>query len=218
MRKFRSRGSFSAVMTAARVSPTAPARLPRGRHTLSREQVAGSQRARILRALADVMAEKGYARTSVADVTRAARVSRESFYEQFRSKEDCFMSAFEEAYGLLLGATAARSPGPGAAPLDRLDDVLEAYLDALAENPADARVFLIEVHAAGAGALARRTELQQGLVSALAAVAGTDDRFAVEAYVAAISALVTARLAAGDTDGLRALHEPLTAFARKVLT
>ena len=68
-------------MTAA-----ATGRLPRGRHSLSREEVARSQRDRLVRAMADVMAEKGYARTSVADIVRGAGVSRESFYERFGSK------------------------------------------------------------------------------------------------------------------------------------
>jgi AcrR family transcriptional regulator len=70
--------------------------LPRGRHGLSREAVEGSQRTRLLRAMVDVMADKGYAGTSVADILRRARVSRETFYELFSSKEDCFMSAFEQ--------------------------------------------------------------------------------------------------------------------------
>ncbi len=89
--------------------------LPRGRHGLSREQVEASQRLRLMRAMAEVMAEKGYARTSVADILRRARVSRETFYELFDSKQDCFMSAFEQAYAHILDAvtpTAERSrPG-----------------------------------------------------------------------------------------------------------
>jgi AcrR family transcriptional regulator len=187
------------------VSATAE-RLPRGRHGLSREEVARSQRVRLLRAMADVMADKGYARTSVADVVRAARVSRESFYEQFASKEDCFMSAFEEAYERLVAAAAQDAP---------FEQLLAGYLDGLAADPAYARVFLIEVHAAGPAALRRRSELQEGLVDALAGRLGIEDRFAIEALLAAITALVTARLAAGDVEGLRALHEPLVALARK---
>ena len=78
--------------------------LPRGRHRLPREAVVQSQRERLLRAMAEVMADKGYARTSVADVLRVAHVSRETFYEQFASKEDCFMSAFETVMGRLAAA------------------------------------------------------------------------------------------------------------------
>jgi AcrR family transcriptional regulator len=60
--------------------------LPRGRHSLSREEVEGSQRERVQRAMAEAMAEKGYALTSVADILRRARVSRETFYELYTSR------------------------------------------------------------------------------------------------------------------------------------
>ena len=87
--------------------------LPRGRHSLSREEVAGSQRERLQRAMAEVMAEKGYALTSVADVLRRARVSRETFYELYSSKEDCFMSVFDAAYAAI-GDGDGRVGGRGA--------------------------------------------------------------------------------------------------------
>src|SRR3954468_16052406 len=100
-------------------------RLPRGRHGLSREQVVGSQRGRIFRAMAETMARKGYATTSVAEVLRAAGVSRETFYEQFSSKEDCFMAAFESAVGSVLGAVQQAPGSSGPAPA-RFEDGLRA--------------------------------------------------------------------------------------------
>jgi AcrR family transcriptional regulator len=193
-------------------------RLPRGRHKLSREEVAAAQRERLLRALGDAMAEKGYARTSVADVLRRARVSRETFYELFDSKEDCFMSAFEDANERLIAAVARARTGPRAessTPLQRLEAVLGGYLEALAADPAYARIFLIEVYAAGPAAARRRIELQQRFVSAVAEDFGVDtpeDLFAIQASIAAVYALVTARLAVGDIDGLRALHAPLVSL------
>ena len=195
---------------------TAAQTLPRGRHRLSRDEVVASQRERIQRALAEAMAEKGYAGTSVADVLRIARVGRETFYEQFSSKEDCFMSVFEEAYRQLAAASAPDGLGAGSTPQDVFELVLRAYLDALADEPVYARVFLIEVYAAGPAALARRAELQRGLVDMMAAVTGAD-RFAIEAIVAANSALVTNRLVTGDSAGLRELHEPICELTRKVL-
>ena len=186
--------------------------LPRGRHGLPRELVVRSQRERIVRALAEVMAEKGYARTSVADVLRVAHVSRETFYEQFTSKEDCFMSAFEAAMTQLTSAMSADGAADGASALERFDRLLAVYLDTLAAEPALARVFLIEVYAVGPAALRRRAELQSQFAHALAAAFGaTDDDavFAVEALIAAVGSMVTVRLAAGDLDGLRGLHEPL---------
>lgn len=186
--------------------------LPRGRHRLPREQVVRSQRERLVRALAAVMAEKGYARTSVADVLRVARVSRETFYEQFASKEACFLGAYETAMAQLTAAVAGHGAAGGGSPLRRFDRVLAGYLDALASDPAFARVFLIEVYAAGPAALRQRAELQRRLARTLAAALGAtseDDVFAAEALVAAIGSMVTVRLAENDLDGLRALHEPL---------
>ena len=93
--------------------------LPRGRHGLTREQVVQSQRERIFRAMAEVMAQKGYVATSVADVLRAAKVSRETFYEQFESKEDCFMSAHAAAVEVVMASAAAALHKGWAELLDR---------------------------------------------------------------------------------------------------
>jgi len=193
-------------------------RLPRGRHGLSREEVVRSQRGRIFRAMAEIMVHKGYATTSVSEVLGAAGVSRETFYEQFSSKEECFMAAFEAAVNSVLGAVG-EAGDEGGSPLERFDRGLRAYLDALAADPAFARVMLIEVYAAGPAALERRAALQSGFVDAVAAALGrptASDRFADEALVAAISSMVTSRLAAGDVEGLRALHRPLVDLARRL--
>jgi AcrR family transcriptional regulator len=192
--------------------------LPRGRHGLTREQVAQSQRARIFRAMADAMAEKGYAATSVADVLRAAKVSRETFYEQFESKEDCFMSALEAATDAVLAQAFATRPS-GGTPLERFDSGLRTYLDALAAQPALSRLFLIEVYAAGPAALERRAAVQRRFAAVLDDTFGrrtAGDRFANEAIVAATSSMVTARLAADDLKGLRALRRPLVELARRL--
>ena len=196
--------------------------LPRGRHGLTREQVEDSQRLRLVRAMAAVMAEKGYARTSVADILRRARVSRETFYELYDSKEDCFMSAFEQAYGHILDAVSSSVPDAAAAADgqrgERFERLFGNYLEALASDPEAARVFLIEVYAAGPSAVKRRLELQAGLAQALGALVGgsEEDRFAVEALVAAVVQMVTARLAVGDVDGLRELQAPVVALAGRL--
>lgn len=199
-----------------------PQRLPRGRHGLTREEVVASQRERVLRALAQTMAEKGYVATSVADVLRVAGVSRETFYQQFSSKEDCFMVAYDTAVSILLGGIGEVLGGDGEAlgTLERLDSALGAYLEGLAAEPAYARVFLVEVYAAGREAMERRAAAQQRFAALVAHVFGasTDqERFVAEALVAATSSLVTARLAVGDVEGLLALREPLVGLARQLL-
>jgi AcrR family transcriptional regulator len=63
-------------------------RLPRGRHRLSREQVSESQRSRMLIAICEEMAERGYVETSVAAVIARAGFSRETLYEHLDNKID----------------------------------------------------------------------------------------------------------------------------------
>ncbi len=190
--------------------------LPRGRHRLTRAEVADAQRARMMLALTEAMGEKGYAATSVADVVGRAGVSRQTFYEQFGSKLDCFLASFDTAGDLLL-AELATAAGPGAdtpdeAPRDRFDRLLARYLDTLATWSGPARVLLVECHAAGPEGVARRGALQDRIAEALVELFGvTDDRgrFACTVLVAAVASLVTGPLVRGDTAALRALHDPV---------
>lgn len=196
--------------------------LPRGRHRLTREEVVTSQRERMLVAMADAVAELGYARTPVAEVIRRAGVSRETFYEQFRNKEDAFLAAYDGAAMLVAGELGEElgHVAASASVSERLEAILTRYLEALASEPAVARTFLVEVYAAGPKALERRVEVQQRFVDLVATIAGARDerqRFACEAVVAAISALVTQRICAGRGAELVELREPLREFVATTL-
>src|SRR3977135_2657852 len=148
--------------------------LPRGRHRLSREQVLASQRGRLLAAMAEAVAEKGYVGTAVADVIERAGVSRETFYEHFSSKEDCFLAAYDTGVEALHEVMGAALAGSRAGPAKRPRRLLKAYFDALAAEPAFARTFLIEVYAVGPRALERRVELQQRFVATMGEIFGLD--------------------------------------------
>lgn len=196
-----------------------PARLPRGRHGLAREEVEQAQRLRILRGLADAMHDTGYAGTPVADILKRAGVSRETFYQQFASKLDCFLAAFDLVSGALVDRLAATRDGTGT-PLERFERALDAYLDTLASHPAHARLFLVEVYAAGPEAMRRRAAVQQRLADALANLldARTDaDRFACGVVVAAVSSMITGPLVAGDADALRRLAPPILDHVRRLV-
>src|SRR3954466_3544394 len=69
--------------------------LPRRAHDLSRREVEESQRWRMLEAVTDVTAKHGYADAAVADIIAAAGLSRKTFYEQFKDKEECFLTAYD---------------------------------------------------------------------------------------------------------------------------
>lgn len=187
-------------------------RLPRGRHTLTRDEVASDQRARLMLALAEVMGEKGFAATSVADVVRRAGVSRQTFYEQFDGLLPCFLATFDVAGDLLVDQLAADAGGPDEAPIERFSRLLRRYLDVLADWSPQARVLLVECHAAGAEGIGRRAALQARIASALEELFAVDDdrgRFACAALVAAVASLVTEPLVRDDRAALLALHGPI---------
>jgi AcrR family transcriptional regulator len=204
--------------------PRSATQLPKGRHGLSRDEVESSQRLRILLGMAEAMRDQGFVDTTVADVIGRAGVSRESFYRLFASKGECFAAAFDFAADLLLQRLATAgggSPAPGGDRLAAAERAITSYLDALAAEPAWARLFIVEVHAAGPEALRRRFALQDRFVDALAGLLGLDgaaDRFTAQVIVAAMSALVTRPLLDGDVDALRALGPPMVEHLRRTLS
>ena len=144
-------------MASSKRSAKLNERLPRGRHGLPREAVTESQRGRILEAMIEVVAERGYPETRVVDVISLAGVSRKTFYELFDSKEDCFLVAYDLLLGNLLGDTAEGYESKPSAPwAQRLAAGLSALLVHLSEHPDEARFAIVEVLAAGPKALARR--------------------------------------------------------------
>ena len=61
--------------------------------------------------MAQVVAEKGYPATTVADVVERAGVSRRTFYEQFQDKEACFLAAYDVGLAVVLGRIQAAVEG-----------------------------------------------------------------------------------------------------------
>lgn len=112
------------------------------------------QRERLFVALAETVAVKGYAATTVADVLSASGMARRTFYQHFESKEDCFLAAYEEGLRRPLaaagGAYAAGAPWP-----QRMVAALDGLLGELAARPALARLCVVDVLAAGPDAVAR---------------------------------------------------------------
>jgi len=130
-------------------------RLPRGPHRLSREQVERHQRERILAAMIAAVGTKGYGATTIGDITRLARVSRDTFYEQFASKEACFLAAYDATTRELLEQMViAGTSQPGY--IEGIRAGVRAYLKFWGERPDAARACTLEVMAAGPEALTHR--------------------------------------------------------------
>jgi AcrR family transcriptional regulator len=69
--------------------------LPRGEGNVSRSFVVHNQRERILDALANLAATKGFGATTIPEIVQEAAVSVQAFYEHFSGKEDAFLVAYE---------------------------------------------------------------------------------------------------------------------------
>jgi len=192
----------------AEIAP--PIRLPAGRHGLPRDFVAQNQRERILTALVDTVAERGYNATTVAHITKAASVSRRTFYEHFADKESCFLAA----HGMVVGHIRA-SIEAAAAAFDewpqQVRAVLATLLRFLAGEPELARICMFEPLAAGGEIAARHRTSMQALVEILKA--GRPEHAGErplpeateETLVGGIVSLIVREIAAGRTETLEEL-------------
>ncbi|MEW6777350.1 MAG: TetR/AcrR family transcriptional regulator [Bdellovibrionota bacterium] len=208
--------------------------LPRGPHDLTREEVERSQRGRLLQAMVEVVAEKGYANTAVADVLEQAGVSRATFYALFKDKDDCFRAAFETAAaqvaqfmaaGMKHAAAAAQGSPKDRHPLVLLEKLLTVYLETLASQPALARTFLVEVFAAGPKAIEQRRKSMETFVTLMAEThrgqpgpfgTNPEQRFAVWTIANGVSSMVTSMVGVGEARRLPELKEPLMKLAEEL--
>lgn len=124
-----------------------PRRLPRGIASLPQDVVVLSQRARLVEATAHVVAEKGYAAATVADIIGRAGVSRATFYELYSDKEDCFLSCFTGLARTHNQVVADVLKGPGPLP-QRLVAGIRAYLRRVDADHWYARAFVAEAEGA----------------------------------------------------------------------
>jgi AcrR family transcriptional regulator len=189
--------------------------LPGGRHGLSRETVAESQRERLLKAMTTAVGRNGYRDAHITEVVELAGVSRRTFYEQFEGKEECFAAAYERELERLVKATidAFEAEDEWA---DAVRAGLGALLSALATDPNVARVCFVEILAAGPGAAGRRDDAMRGFLP-LFASAPSDLPRTMRIFeslgmgrVADLGELLHREIAAGRTAELRALLPELT--------
>lgn len=135
-------------------------RLPSGRHRLSRDYVASNQRARILQAVIEAVGSDGYAQLTIDTIVGRSAVSKKTFYENFKSKEEAFLAAYDSVTDrvleLVIGSVDADAPLA-----DRLHAGLGAFLQFIADEPLAARMCVVEVLAAGPEAVERRDRVKR---------------------------------------------------------
>ncbi|MGC0144149.1 TetR/AcrR family transcriptional regulator [Pseudactinotalea sp. Z1732] len=173
-------------------------------------------------AAGELFLERGYARTSVVDITRRAGVSRNTFFNYFTTKSDLLWTAFDSTFGELADALV-RTRGAD------LDDVVRhALLELAAELPPEnvalaygqAEPMGLDEelrHAASlrvgtVGSVIRRHAVEAGVEGVRAEVAGT-------AYAGALIAAIGAWSRAGASrhslpEILTEAWEPLVGLLR----
>jgi AcrR family transcriptional regulator len=134
---------------------------------LTRAEVAGSQRDRLLAAVTRLVAERGYAAATITGIVKSAGVSPNVFYEHFATKEECFLAAYDVFASALLERVAS-DVAVGAEWEEFVASAAAAYLEALESDRTATHAFLLEMDAAGPQARARRTVAFQAFAALLA--------------------------------------------------
>jgi AcrR family transcriptional regulator len=182
------------------------------------ELVTSPKRQAILDGMLEAVGAEGYERTSVRTVLDRTGVYRQAFYDHFTDKDDCYLQAFEgglqRVEALLLAAAAGEESWTG-----QLRSGLAALLDFLAAEPDVGRALIVEVHAAGPEAQAKRTAAMERVNRFLdrareeAAGGEAPPAIAGEGIAAGIHAVIHSRLATGADEGFPELLPEFMYFA-----
>ncbi|HKB50900.1 MAG TPA: TetR/AcrR family transcriptional regulator [Solirubrobacterales bacterium] len=199
--------------------PPELARLPPGRHGLPREFVTHNQRERLIAGIAEAIAEHGYSGTTIAHITRAAAVSRRTFYEHFSSKDECFVAAYDTVMKELRERVSAAFDESEEWP-QAIKAGIEAMLQFLAAEPNLARLCMVEALVAGPAVVERYDAAIQSFVpyfqegregrppEVLSRLSPTTE----EALVGGMVSLISRRIIAGKTEELEELLPDLVEF------
>jgi AcrR family transcriptional regulator len=199
---------------AALASAKRPASARRkSRHDPTSRRDPPSRRDRILAAMAEVAAERGFEHASVKLVSARAGVSTRTFYEEFEGLQDCFLVVLDLALArageLIMQAFVREQRWQ-----DGLLGAIASLLMFLESEPLLARVWFVEAMAAGSWALQRREQIAQALTSIVLeywAAQGEErpEPLAMAGVMAAVLGLVQTHLVTDKPEPLIELLGPL---------
>lgn len=198
------------------------ARLPPGRHGLSREFVTKNQRDRLTAGMIATVAEHGFHDATITQIAAAAGVSRRTFYGYFSSKEECFFDTFgqvaEHMEGAMKQADAearGSADAGGAEWPEQVRAQLAALLETFAANPDLVRFTLIAPPNAGGDIAARYRELLDRLFAILTEAkppppaVQEPSRAVTDGLLGGIVALIVRKVKAGEGEDLPELTPDL---------
>jgi AcrR family transcriptional regulator len=168
-----------------------PGVFPPGRPRVDAAEIAENHRLRILWAAARLAEEKGYLATSVAEITKLARLDGRNFYRLFSDRQEAFTAAHELGFQQVMDVTAKAYFAVEGWPR-RSWEAGRALTQLLADNPLVAKVGFVEAYAVGPAAVQRIEDshtaflffLQEGLAQDQARE--PPSRVAMEAIIAGV--------------------------------
>ncbi|HMJ71912.1 MAG TPA: TetR family transcriptional regulator [Solirubrobacterales bacterium] len=177
-------------------------RLPPGSHGIPVDVVERNQRERLVAAMAEVCAERGYAEAAVSAAAKRAGVSTLTFYKQFADKRDCMLAAHRQLLERLLEAVdRAREEAGDLGAMRRA--TVQIALALFAADPPSAQLLTVEILAAGP----EGAERHDAMVEAFAERLDTD-----WIRAAGILALVGKRVISGEAARLLELADEFSAL------
>lgn len=143
-----------------------------------------SHRARLLTALGTSIEDRGYRATTVSDIVRQARTSRRTFYQEFATKEECFIELLHTANTEMINDIVA-AIDPDAPWRNQIRQAIEAYVQAIEARPALTLSWIRELPALGPTARPVQRQAMEDFIQTLIALTDTDQMHA--AGIATIS-------------------------------
>lgn len=171
-----------------------------------RDVLAVSDRDRILQAMADCCAERGYRSTTVDAVCRRAAVDRESFDLLFAGREDCALAALNKIVSETLARISMIDSGESLA-LERRTFEIRAVLELLADRPSFAKLAAIDARQGGSDRMHSAYESAARVLALMlervgAGAMGVGERMAARAAIGGAEALMRRELAVGGMGDL----------------
>lgn len=131
--------------------------LPRGRHSLSSEEVRAIQLERILVSMTELMAARGASGIGSSEIAKHAGVSLAAFYECFDGKETCALAGYDRFIEVLFHAMNAVDVGDKTRS-ELVCGLIRAYLETLQSDLVVARAYQVEIDSLGASVRKRRRD------------------------------------------------------------
>ena len=131
---------------------------------VTRSNAQADQRRRILRAIGELVAKRGYGDVTVELIVKRAHVSYKTFYKHFSDKEECFKELFDSAFRSSERTIRERLEAEQLPWAEQVALALRTLTELIVAEPIIARAVIVETPTVGPGILDRYEKATKALV------------------------------------------------------